>query len=767
MRTKFIFIPVLVAVCFTSIFAQKEKPKQRLYVQNFVVNSENKDLAFLAQRVNTLIKVGLVGSRDIEVVDKKVFPGASSTDSATSNIRSLNNAVAGAVSSRERLDSLYDKNQIRFVLQGSITGYENKVVVNAFLSDRKEPANTQNIVSEYVSESELLIAFNSLCQQLGYYLDLYAYPDKARIGGAQVFRSANVTDDEFGTFLNQLSDGLNGLHAESYIIVNETSEDYSDCASNQEVLWKFKRETNASYLLGGEVSKDSQNVFNVKYYLFSKKENAVSVLPVNEKDAITNLATATLPSLKNWLNFFTSKDSTRSVRILEKITDVDSLMLVYYAISDSNYWQRLYVLSQAAAQYPGNSKILYEQGLLEFNAGKYSNALVYLKKVSELPALTQTERSTAMRTLALTHEQMYEYAQSIELYRSLLLDRNSDSTLYDIGRDYYFLARDDSATYYLRKYLQHAQNKTKASDAFLLLGNICTTGMSFNPDSAIYYYDKAMQLDRNNLDARINYANYYTSMGMDQLEAKDYQEAMKSYTKANNAYKTRSGYDGLKELYYLNREFAKADSLLESGLADSIYSETIFEDNAYRLRGMAQQEKKDGLYDKAYMSEAINYFKKVKKLKPAEGTLENLIGISYEDCREYDSAIVHYQTAILLEPEQPHYYLNLAETQILAFKAADAIKTLAGLSRQQKALAPNLVIYYYLKIVASKLSNIDTKEDEQALAELFKSQEHISSRWDFTTFINWAEDSRITMLKSARAEIKDLTKEVKRKLSKI
>ena len=56
--------------------------------------------------------------------------------------------------------------------------------------------------------------------------------------------------------------------------------------------------------------------------------------------------------------------------------------------------------------------------------------------------------------------------------------------------------------------------------------------------------------------------------------------------------------------------------------------------------------------------------------------LFNAIGLLYQDNKDYLSAIVNYDRAIAIEPEEPENYINKASAQMSMHMYREAIKTL-------------------------------------------------------------------------------------------
>jgi len=83
--------------------------------------------------------------------------------------------------------------------------------------------------------------------------------------------------------------------------------------------------------------------------------------------------------------------------------------------------------------------------------------------------------------------------------------------------------------------------------------------------------------------------------------------------------------------------------------------------------------------DKKEWPEAVRLFKRAEMRHPDHADLQNILGFSYRNLKQYDLAFKHYRRAIELDPRHRGAHEYLGETYLITGDLAGAEKHLAAL----------------------------------------------------------------------------------------
>jgi Flp pilus assembly protein TadD len=83
--------------------------------------------------------------------------------------------------------------------------------------------------------------------------------------------------------------------------------------------------------------------------------------------------------------------------------------------------------------------------------------------------------------------------------------------------------------------------------------------------------------------------------------------------------------------------------------------------------------------DKKDWAEAVRYFKRAELRHPDHADLQNILGYSYRNLKQYDLAFKHYKRAIEIDPRHRGAHEYLGETYLLTGDLPGAEKHLVAL----------------------------------------------------------------------------------------
>ncbi len=153
------------------------------------------------------------------------------------------------------------------------------------------------------------------------------------------------------------------------------------------------------------------------------------------------------------------------------------------------------------------------------------------------------------------------------------------------------------------------------------------------------------------------------------------------------------GKDVLLKKFFLYLKLGKVDEFIKAleKLKDK------YKDNFeyHFILGMAYEEAKD-------YKNAIKHYQKAKNLRPENTEVYERLAIAYTNLKQYDKAIEELKQAINLKPDD--YQLYTALSQVYELKG-DYKKVVEVLEEATKKFPNNAVLYYYLAIAYDNLDN--------------------------------------------------------------
>ena len=85
--------------------------------------------------------------------------------------------------------------------------------------------------------------------------------------------------------------------------------------------------------------------------------------------------------------------------------------------------------------------------------------------------------------------------------------------------------------------------------------------------------------------------------------------------------------------------------------------------------------------DRKDWDEAVRRFKLAERRHPEQADLQNILGYTHRNLKQYDLAFVHYKRAIEIEPRHRGAHEYIGETYVLTGNKAKAREHLAALER--------------------------------------------------------------------------------------
>jgi len=317
-------------------------------------------------------------------------------------------------------------------------------------------------------------------------------------------------------------------------------------------------------------------------------------------------------------------------------------------------------------------------------AHKSDSAIYWYKRALKVdPAYTKS-----MYNLASIYNDLYRYDSSLLYYKMLLPLKPADASIpYEIGQLYSYKARNDSvnkkdkadsAIAYYEKAVQLDPMKgnywSKAADAYLDAPKLTHADTLYFYNKAIERYQEAIRLD----------STQFLSMnrlGVCYIYLNRYEEAInvfKQALKKDILYKSTYEYN----VGYIYDRMPKKDSAIY-WYKKTLETDPLHTDALYNLATIYYSQYKD--------DSALVYYKMVVPLEPSDAFVRNRIGNIYYykagldstgNSSYYDSAIVYLEKAVQLKPGIASYQSKTGDAY---FYAASTPKHLNDLDFYRKA----------------------------------------------------------------------------------
>lgn len=317
-----------------------------------------------------------------------------------------------------------------------------------------------------------------------------------------------------------------------------------------------------------------------------------------------------------------SKTKIEALALLETIWKNITLKNSQDAIAQMNLgaiYQKQGKFNQALSQYQLAQKLDNNNPMIKLNIatlyqqkGDFSEALaIYNNALKSSPS-----DITLNCYKAATLNQMGKQDEAINIYQKLLIQNPENAKIKKELLKTINSSSDIIATNYLENL-----SKNMPNDADIQYNYAYLLHKNHHYKDALPYYQKALQLDAQNIDAYLNIASIYKQQNNIEL-------ALQTLEQAKNIFPDNS---------------KVAQSIKE-----------IAEEKSFSLLQKATK-----LYQEKQYNEAINTYKSISN--PSEDVYLG-IGACYQALENYDNAILYYNKAIQLDPSNPtsHYFLGIA-----------------------------------------------------------------------------------------------------------
>lgn len=279
----------------------------------------------------------------------------------------------------------------------------------------------------------------------------------------------------------------------------------------------------------------------------------------------------------------------------------------------------------------------------------YNIALIYAKSHQQLKAISICDKALQVctedfvdfyRVKANCYSDIGQFEESLPLYHKVLLLEVPDSknnTHYNLGYTYFKLHKWESASIFLKEYLETGE-EGNYNDALFYLGT-CYNQLG-NYSVAIEYFDQAI--------AGSPYYTYYYNKSESLMNLNKKEEALavidealvNNPDKADLYFKKAQIYNSLRQKEKANTELKRAHEI------DPTDTDIVLD--------MGVMYERDNQMDMA-----IKMYKKCIDLKSnLSGAYGNLASIYNDNELKRDSALVYYQKALFVDNKNANHYYN-------------------------------------------------------------------------------------------------------------
>lgn len=283
--------------------------------------------------------------------------------------------------------------------------------------------------------------------------------------------------------------------------------------------------------------------------------------------------------------------------------------LFYEAWSAKKYDEALKYLSQMLKSQPKNAKLLKHRVDIYMSLNKYTEALVYLEELQKIKKLSLED----VKLQAFLYSKTDNYPRAVEIIEKELKKNPNDKELLNLALEYTMAEKDW--------------------------------------DKAILYTDKLLAIEPQSEKLLKSAGDLYSIK-------KDFQNSIKYYEQLIQYYPKLEYKISLANFYMADKEFEKAQEMLESLLAENPCNEEVI--NAYLDSLLAQQK----------LTEAYNVVKCYHLEKTKKGY--SILGDLDMRAKKYHSAGHNYYKALKFDPEDILLLNKLADTYRLSDCLASA-----------------------------------------------------------------------------------------------
>jgi tetratricopeptide (TPR) repeat protein len=258
--------------------------------------------------------------------------------------------------------------------------------------------------------------------------------------------------------------------------------------------------------------------------------------------------------------------------------------------------------------------------------------------------------------LALNYYSKKDYDRSLELIQKTLnnKDKRDDSFAYDLWGN--ILARKKQYENAIEKYNTAIKINPKNDSPYLGLAYVYYQGYK-NYDAAINSYQKVIKRDKTNYAAYNDLALVLSDKGDIKAAIENYQKAITYNPNYANAYYNLG-------LIFLGKKDHQQAIIQFKKIIDLPYNAGNYF-NAYN--GLCYSLSQEAKYD-----EAINNCQLAIKIKPKDDNIYDTLGTVYVAQKDYNNALINYQTAVDFNADNSEAQQHLAEVFAITGKCMEA-----------------------------------------------------------------------------------------------
>ena len=259
--------------------------------------------------------------------------------------------------------------------------------------------------------------------------------------------------------------------------------------------------------------------------------------------------------------------------------------------------------------------------------------------------------------LALHYYGKKDYAKAFDLVQMTLRNKDTrdDSFAFDLWGN--ILVRQKKYENAIEKYKESIKINPDNSSPYIGLGYVYYRAYK-NYDAAISNYQKVIDRD----DTDTNYLAY-NDLALVLADKGDTKAAIENYQKAiavNPNY--HNAYYNLGLIYLAKKDYQQAITQFNK-IIELPYNEGNFSAYNGLCYSLGQENK---------FAEAISNCELAIKIKPKDDNIYDTLGTVYFTQKDYNNALLNYQTAINLNPDNSEAQQHLAETFAITGKCTEA-----------------------------------------------------------------------------------------------
>jgi len=244
----------------------------------------------------------------------------------------------------------------------------------------------------------------------------------------------------------------------------------------------------------------------------------------------------------------------------------------------------------------------------------------------------------------------------------------------------------------------------------------------------------------------------------------NYEKSVLLFTDMNNIYPDNYGLDMLRFSYSALNDFNNVDRVINQGLENNLYTDTVYFQQAQHLRAFKDSA---GNYSVIKLTAAMGYLDTYLATNNNQAEALRLKGSTYFRLGLLKQAKDQYLLAHQYElntVQKAKILLDIAEISIMKGEYNDVIKTLNKLENRDwipgdRASNSIRCLDLYLSIAAKYMLNQNIKDEQATLEEYTKT--NTLTGWSYTTFDKWIDREDNGLSHSQKKFLSSLTASMK------